>query len=596
MTRRELLWKLAAGLTVGGAANRALGQGVVPRNLRPGAKVPHSPTPFSATFTDVAAHAGLTHAVIYGGIEHKDYILETIGCGVAFLDYDNDGWLDIFVLCGMRMKDSPPGASNRLYKNNRDGTFRDVTERAGLLRNGWAGSVTVGDYDNDGFDDLFVTYFGQNVLYKNNGDGTFTDVTAKAGLLYEGRPRWGSGCTFLDYDRDGHLDLFVGSYLDLDMTKVNKPGQNSDCSFKNVPVNCGPRGLPLGRNVLYRNRGDGTFEDVTIRSGIGKATKTYAMTALSADLDGDGWTELLVASDSTPTLLFHNGHNGTFSEEGAERGVAFSSDGEEQAGMGLALGDFNCDGKLDLFKTHFSDDSSGLYLNDGTGNFTDMSFRSGIAAETRYVSWGTGFADFNNNGWPDIAVVTGSVYPEVEAKDPAYPLKSPRILFRNLGDGRFEEMVEEAGSGISAAHCSRGCAFGDFDNDGDVDMVIVNLNEPPSLLRNDVTSGGHWIKVLLVGTISNRSAIGATVIAKYGERRQAQAVVAQSSFYSVNDRRLHFGLGAHTSVILEIHWPSGHVETVRSADMDRLLTIREHHGIVSSEKLPMMLAPRQGEP
>ena len=586
ITRRDLLWMLTSGAALGAVPRASLGQGVSPRKVRPTERIPHSTVSFGAYFTDVARQAGLTRPVIYGGLHHKDYIVETIGCGVAFLDFDNDGWLDIFVPCGTRMEHPPEEASNRLYKNNRDGTFTDVTEQAGLLRTGWAGGVCVGDYDNDGFDDLFITYFGQNVLYKNNGDGTFTDVTERAGLLYDGKPRWGSGCSFLDYNRDGHLDLFVDCYLDLDLARATKPGKTADCTFKDVPVNCGPRGLPLSQNTLYRNRGDGTFEDVTAASGIGKATRTYGMSTLAVDLDGDGWTDLLVASDSTPTLLFHNRQNGRFAEEGLERGIAFSYDGEEQAGMGIAVGDFNLDGHLDLFKTHFSDDSSGLYLNDGTGSFTDVSRKAGIAAETRFVSWGVGFADFDNNGWPDIAVVTGSVYPEIEAKYPDYPLKSPRMIFRNLGDGRFEELIEEAGPGIAARHCSRGCAFGDFDNDGDVDMVVLNLNEPPSLLRNDLKGTGHWIKIYLIGVASNRSAIGAVVIAKYSGRRQAQAVLSQSSFYSANDRRLHFGLGPAAEVDLEVHWPSGYIEHVHSGAVDRLLTLQEGHGILRSEKVP----------
>ncbi len=363
------------------------------------------------------------------------------------------------------------------------------------------------------------------------------------------------------------------------------PGENPYCNFKGVPVNCGPRGLPMARNSLYRNQGDGTFKEVTEASGINKATKTYGMTAVAADFDNDGWTDLYVASDSTPSLLFRNQRHGTFLEEGVERGVGLSSEGTEQAGMGVAVGDFNLDGNLDIFKTHFSDDTSVLYQNDGTGNFNDVTAMTGIAVETRYTSWGTGFADFDNDGWPDIAVVTGSVYPEVEAKFSQYPLKTPRMIFRNLGDGRFEELIEEAGPGIAAAHCSRGCAFGDFDNDGDVDLAIVNLNEPLSLLRNDVTGDGNWIKVLLIGTESNRSAIGSRVIAHYGDKVQAQAVMAQSSFYSANDRRLHFGLGRVNRVNLEIHWTNGYVEKIPGLPANQLVTIKEKHGVTKSEAL-----------
>jgi hypothetical protein len=450
------------------------------------------------------------------------------------------------------------------------------------LKTGWASGVTVGDYNNDGYEDIFITYYGQNILYRNNGNGTFTDVTKMAGLLYEGNTRWGSGCTFLDYDRDGHLDLFVANYVELHLDRIPKPGANPYCNFKGVAVNCGPRGLPMPRNYLYRNQGDGTFRDVSEESGITKAERTYSMTSVAADFSGDGWTDIYVASDSTPSLLLHNTGHSAFVEEGAERGLAFSIDGAEQAGMGVAVGDYNLDGNLDICKTHFSDDTNVLYRNDGGGNFTDVTIPAGLGVETRYICWGTGFADFDNNGWPDLAIVTGSVYPEVEAEFPEYPLKTPRFILRNLGNGKFEELIDEAGPGIAAAHCSRGCAFGDFDNDGDVDMVVINLNEPPSLLRNDVTSAGKWLKVLLVGTKSNRGAIGSTVLVKYGGKVQAQAVTAQSSFYSVNDRRLHFGLGASTHADIEIRWTNGLIEKFLAVEGNHLVTVTEGKGISKS--------------
>jgi hypothetical protein len=566
-------------------SSAAMAQGVSSRGVKPQPRGKPTGIPFNAHFTDVAAQAGLTHLVVYGGLSQKNYIVETVGCGVAFLDYDNDGWLDIFILCGRRMDAPTPDATNCLYKNNRDGTFTDVTDEAGLRRTGWASGVTVGDYNNDGFEDIFVTYYGQNVLYRNNGDGTFTDVTKVSGLLYSGIDRWGSGCTFIDYNRDGHLDLFVANYVELHMDRVPKPGANPFCNYKGVPVNCGPRGLPMPRNYLYKNQGDGTFVDVTSTTGIGRAARTYSMTAVAADFSMSGWTDLYVASDSTPSLFFKNNRGVNFTEEGAERGVAFSADGAEQAGMGIAVGDYNLDGRLDIFKTHFSDDTDVLYRNDGDANFTDVTIPTGLGVETRYISWGTGFADFNNNGWPDIAVVTGSVYPEVEAKFSEYPLKTPRLIFRNLGNGRFEELIEEAGPGIAAPHCSRGCAFGDFDNDGDVDMVVVNLNEPPSLLRNDVTGTSNWVKIFLVGTKSNRSAIGSTVIVTYGGKKQAQAVMAQSSFYSVSDRRLHFGLGTDTHADIEVRWTNGLLEHFTGVEANHLLTITEGHGLLKS-RLP----------
>ena len=342
----------------------------------------------------------------------------------------------------------------------------------------------------------------------------------------------------------------------------------------------------MPRNYLYRNQGDGTFRDVTEESGVSRAERTYSMSTAAADFSGEGWQDIFVACDSTPSQLLRNKRNRTFAEEGLERGVALSADGAEQAGMGVAVGDYNLDGRLDIFKTHFSEDTNVLYRNDGAASFTDVTVAAGFGVETRYICWGTGFADFDNDGLPDLAIVTGSVYPEVEARFPEYPLKTPRLIFRNLGGGKFEELLDEAGPGISAAHCSRGCAFGDFDNDGDVDMVVVNLNEPPSLLRNDVKGDGRWIKVLLIGTKSNRSAIGSRVIAHYGERTQAQAVMAQSSFYSVNDRRLHFGLGAIRRVDLEVHWTSGLVERYSDVGSNQLVTVTEGKGIKAAQ-LPL---------
>ncbi|MDQ3213096.1 MAG: CRTAC1 family protein [Acidobacteriota bacterium] len=577
ITRRAMLALLAC------SADAAFAQGISSRSVKPQPRGKPSGRPFSARFTDVAREAGLTQPVVYGGTESKSYIIEVVGCGVACLDYDNDGWVDLFVLNGTRLEGAPPGTTNRLYKNNRDGTFTDVTGKAGLTRTGWASAVTVGDYDNDGFEDLFITCYGQNLLYHNNGDGTFTDVTEKAGLRREGE-RYGSGCTWVDYDRDGRLDLFVAYYLNTTLEKLPKPGENPDCRWKGMPVNCGPRGLPTGFVELFHNNGDGTFTDVTRQSGMAAAAGSYPMTAVAADFDNDGWPDIYVACDSTPSWLFRNQHDGTFREEALERGAALSEDGLEQAGMGLGVGDYDLDGNLDIFKTHFSDDTNVLYRNDGKGNFDDVTIRAGIGVETRYVGWGAGMIDLDNDGLPDLFLATGSVYPEVEQKLPAYPFRTPRLVFRNLGEGRFEELIDEAGPGVSAAHTSRGCAFGDIDNDGDMDVLVMNMNEPPSLLRNDVSGGGHWLKVFLVGVQSNRSAIGARVIARYGGRTQAQEVSAQSSFYSANDRRLHIGLGAATVADLTIRWPNGALEKVDNVAANQLVVIREGSGILRTQK------------
>jgi enediyne biosynthesis protein E4 len=556
-----------------------MAQGVASHKAKPLARPAPSGRPFNAHFVDVAAAAGLSAPTIYGGVESKKYILESTGCGCAFIDYDNDGWIDIFLLSGTRLEGAPDGTTNRLYKNNRDGTFTDVTEKAGLNATGWASSVCVGDYNNDGFEDIFCTYFGQNILYRNNGDGTFTDVTKAAGL-WNDQPRWGAGCSFLDYNRDGHLDLFVSNYIRFSMEHAPVPGENTNCNWKGIPVECGPRGLPKGRHSLYRNNGDGTFTDVSQQAGISQATQSYGMTVVAADLDEDGWPDIYVACDSTPSLLFMNNRDGTFREEGVVRGVALSDDGEEQAGMGVGVGDYDLDGHLDLFKTHFADDSNVLYHNDGKGNFDDVTRSSRIGAETRYICWGAGIVDLDNDGYPELFLTTGNVYPEVERKLAQYQNKTPRAVFRNLGNNSFEELIEAAGPGIADAHCSRGCAFGDFDNDGDLDILIINLNEAPSLLRNDMRAAQNWIKVRLEGVKSNRSAIGARVLAHYGGKTQAQSVLSQCSFYSSNDPRLHFGLGSSTTVNLSVHWPNGLLETFRNLPANQLITLREGIGPV----------------
>src|SRR6202453_4295275 len=570
-------------LSLCAAAQQAMGQGIASRDVKAQAAPKPSGRPFDAHFLDIAEAAGLRVPTIYGGLENKKYILEANGCGCAFIDYDNDGWMDIFLLAGTRLEGAPPEATNRLYKNNRDGTFTDVTDKAGLRAAGWANGVCIADYNNDGFDDIFCTYFGQNRLYHNNGDGTFTDVTKAAGLLEDGPARWGAGCAFVDYNRDGHLDLFVSNYIRFSFEHAPVPGESSTCNWKGIPVNCGPRGLPTGRHSLYRNNGDGTFTDVTKQAGIAVATESYGMTVVTADLDEEGWPDIFVACDSTPSLLFMNNHDGTFREEGVLRGVALSDDGMEQAGMGIGVGDYDLDGHLDLFKTHFAEDTDVLYHNDGAGNFDDFTLQARLGVETRFASWGAGIFDLDNDGWPDIFFVTGSVYPSVEKQLPQNPNKSPRILFRNLGNGTFEE-IANPGPGVTTPHSSRGCAFGDFDNDGDLDILVLNMNEPPSLLRNDLTGTNHWLKVKLLGTKSNRSAIGARVVAKYSGHIQAQEVLSQSSYYSCNDSRLHFGLGQATTADLVIRWPGGATEKFMRVKCDQLITIQEAHGIVPNAR------------
>lgn len=543
---------------------------------------------FTVAFVDIAERAGLNAPITYGGVDQKKYIIETNGCGVAFIDYDNDGWMDLFLLNGTRLEVS--SASKRpmsiLYHNNRDGSFTDVTAKSGLGRTGWASAVTVGDYDNDGFEDLFTTYWGQNVLFRNNGNGTFTDVTSKTGLATKGT-RWGSGCAFVDYDRDGKLDLFVANYLKFDLANVPEPGKGPNCLWKGIPVNCGPKGLPTDTNLLYHNNGDGTFKDVSDSSGISKVRERYAMTAVVTDFNDDGWPDIYVACDSTASILYRNNHDGTFADVAVETGAAYNEDGQAQAGMGVTVGDYNGDGLPDIFKTHFADDLPILYRNSGRGFFEDSSREAGFD-HTRYVQWGTGLADFDNDGWPDILTVTGNVYPEVEKLFKEYPHKSIRLVYRNLGNGRFRDVTPQCGPGVLSPHSSRGCAFGDFDNDGDIDVLVMNMNEPPSLLRNEYIGGAgrvtnNWLEVKLVGTKSNRSAIGARIRLKAGGRLQAQELSSQSSYYSCNDPRFHFGLGANARADqIEIRWPAGQVETIKDIAANQIVTIKEGSGIVRS--------------
>jgi len=539
-------------------------------------------------YFDVASRAGLRIPNVWGGVTHKRFIVETKGSGIAFFDYDNDGWLDIYLTNGNRLDARWPSGqvpTTHLYKNNRDGTFTDVTEKSGIARSGWQTGVCVGDYDNDGWDDLFCTFWGRNILFHNNGDGTFTDVTRKTGL-YQGKGRWGTGCTFLDYDRDGHLDLFVCNFVKIDPDKPPSLDGSTFCQWKGIPTMCGPRGLHGDTNILYHNNGDGTFTDVSEKAGILKTCPRYSISAVSYDFDDDGWPDIYVAVDSEPSILFKNNHDGTFTDVAVMAGCAYKEDGTEQAGMGIGVADYDCDGRLDIFKTNFADDTSDLYHNEGDGTFSELSNSSGIGIDNSFVAWGCGFAEYDNDGWPDIIQVNGHVYPEVDNYNFGERFKNPRIVYKNLGNGKFRDVSKEMGPGMNALYSSRGAAFGDYDNDGGIDILVNNMNDLPSLLHNVGGNKQNWIKIKLIGTKCNRTAIGARVRVVTGKHAQIDEVHSGDSVMSQSDLRLHFGLGREEAIdLIEVKWPTTQaVERFTGIKANQILTIREGTGVVSTFK------------
>ena len=449
-----------------------------------------------------------------------------------------------------------------------------MTARAGLVQSGWGQAACAGDYDNDGHDDLFVTYWGQNHLYRNRGDGTFDDVTTAAGLMHP-HNRWSTGCAFLDYDRDGRLDLFAANYIDLDLSSTPTP-ESGLCRYKGLAVACGPPGLPDAKNLLYHNRGDGTFQDVSETSGITRAAGTYGLGVATLDFDGDGWADLFVANDSNPSALYRNNHDGTFTDIAIRAGCAYSQDGRAQSGMGLAIGDFDRNGTMDIFKTNFAGDTSTLYANTGDGACDDRTFGAGIGVNTRWLGWGVGFVDLDGDGWLDLFLVNGHVYPEVDRLQSEAGYKQPKVVYRNLGNGRFADVSERLGTPVTTPKAGRGAAFADFDNDGDVDVVINNVHDAPDLFRLDRTAPAHWIGVKLVGRQSNRDAIGALVRIVTGEAEQRQEVRGGGSYYSQNDFRLIFGLGRGTAIdAVSVRWPNGLQESWSGLAIDRLHTLIE---------------------
>ena len=539
------------------------------------------PAPSGVQFVDVTLVAGIDFHLTCGGSE-KRYILESMCGGVAFLDYDNDGWLDILLVNGSTLEDMRRGTSptSKLYHNNRDGTFTDVTAKAGLNHRAWGMGVCVGDYDNDGWEDIYITYVGGGVLYHNNGDGTFRDVTAAAGVGNTGR--WGTSCAFGDYDNDGHLDLYVANYVDLDLNHLPEFGSSVFCQYRGIPVSCGPRGLPGGRDRLYHNKGDGTFEDVSERLGI-DPNAYYGLGVVWGDYDNDGWLDLYVANDSSPSLLYHNNGDGTFTEVGVPAGVAFSADGREQAGMGVDFGDYDNDGWLDLVKTNFSDDTNNLYHNNGNGTFDDLGGASGFAPiSVPFLGFGVRFFDYDNDGWKDIFVANGHVNPQVDAHQFGVTYAQRNFLFHNLRNGRFEEVGLRSGAVMRVPKVSRGLATGDFDNDGRLDVLVSHLDAAPSLLRNEGGNRAHWIRIKTVGSKSNRDGFGARVQVVAAGLTQIDEVRANSSYLSASDPRLHFGLGRATRVdLILIRWPSGQMDKIQNEQADQDLVIKEGQGVVA---------------
>ncbi len=537
------------------------------------------PTP--AWFVDVSAKAGIAVRNVNGSATAKRYIVEATGSGVAILDYDRDGWPDIFLVNGQELvpnKTAKQQPTNHLFHNNHDGTFTDVTEKAGLVSTGWGQGVCVGDYDNDGFDDLYVTDYGKNRLFHNLGNGTFREVAEQVGVAGSGK-EWGTGCAFVDYDRDGKLDLIVANYVHFDLASTPAPGSEAGCMWKGAPVMCGPRGLPGAKNILFHNDGNGKFHDASRTSGIEKTEAHYCFSVTTLDYNEDGWPDVYVACDSTPSILYRNNHDGTFTDVGADAGVAFNEDGREQAGMGSTAGDYDGDGHLDLFKTNFSDDTATLYHANGDGTFSDMTNAAGLGINLDALGWGAMFADVDNDGYPDLLVVNGHVYPEVDEAKLGATFKEPRFLYWNQGDGKFKDVSKTSGPGLNDPLSGRGLAIADLWNDGRLEAVVNNLSEMPLLLVNEAVNKNHWLGLRLIGTVSNRDAIGARVTLHGSKRNWVDEVRSGSSYSSSNDLRLHFGLGAETKLSgIEIRWPNGGREQFDVTAVDRIVELTEGKG------------------
>jgi hypothetical protein len=548
------------------------------------AQTPYAPSaahPTTAWFVDVAAQAGITVRNVNGNADNKKYIVESTGSGVAILDYDRDGWMDIFLVNGMELdpktrKGEAP--TNHLFRNNHDGTFTDVTAKAGLVSTGWGQGACVGDYDNDGFDDIYVTGYGKNRLFHNQGDGTFREVGEQAGVAGTGK-EWGTGCAFVDYDRDGKLDLFVSNYVHFDLAATPAPGAEAGCMWKGAPVMCGPRGLPHASNILYHNEGNGKFRDVSAASGIEKTEGHYCFSVTTLDYNEDGWPDIYVACDSTPSILYRNNHDGTFTDVASEVGAAFNEDGREQAGMGSTAADYDGDGHIDLFKTNFSDDTATLYHANGDGTFADMTSAAGLGIHQESLGWGTMFADVDNDGWPDLLVANGHVYPEVDAAKLGATFREPRFLYWNQGNGKFKDVSDTSGPGLKEPMPGRGMAIADFWNDGRLSVVVNNLSDRPLLLVNEAKNSNHWLGVRLIGTKSNRDGIGARVVVHGATRDWVDELRSGSGYDSSSDLRLHFGLGSSPSLkSISVRWPNGQSESFPVDGVDRFVELTEGKG------------------
>ena len=561
------------------------------------AQQPYPPTadhPSPAWFVDVASKAGIAIRNVNGSIDSKRYIIEATGSGIAIIDYDRDGWPDIFLVNGTTLTSDPSNPKEKptshLFHNNHDGTFTDVTVRAGLASTGWGQGACVGDYDNDGFDDLYVTAYGKNRLFHNQRNGTFKEVAEQAGVAGTGK-EWGTGCAFVDYDRDGKLDLVVANYVHFDLATTPKPGGSLSCMWKGVPVMCGPRGLPSAPNVIYHNLGTHDtepvkFEDVSKSSGFDRTDGHYCFSITTLDYNDDGWPDIYVACDSTPSILYRNNHDGTFTDVAADTSVAYNEVGREQAGMGSTSADYDGDGHLDLFKTNFSDDTSTLYHANGDGTFTDVTFPAGLGINTDALGWGAMFADIDNDGWPDLLVVNGHVYPEVDSAKLGSFYREPRFLYYNLGSShgtgpvKFRDISKTSGPALIEPRSSRGLATADLFNDGRIDAVINNLSDDPMLLVNLARNQNHWLGLHLIGTVSNRDAIGARVTLHGANRIWVDEVRSGSSYNSSSDLRLHFGLGNEMQLKdIQVRWPNGHTELFDAPTTpDRILDLTEGNG------------------